>query len=85
MPLSAKIGRLREPPQAMADSFHECNHSPLSRHHHRCKQAEGWHLEQNTPGITHWTTPTGRHYTTTPTTYSGWRGVADHYLGAEQR
>ncbi len=47
----------------------ECNLAPLCRHHHRCKQAEGWRLEQITPGIMRWTTPAGRHYTTTPTTY----------------
>jgi len=47
----------------------ECNLAPLCRHHHRCKQAQGWRLEQITPGIMRWTTPAGRHYTTTPTTY----------------
>jgi hypothetical protein len=47
----------------------ECNLAPLCRHHHHCKQAEGWRLEQITPGIMRWTTPAGRHYTTTPTTY----------------
>ena len=35
----------------------ECNLAPLCRHHHRCKQAEGWRLEQITPGIMRWTTP----------------------------
>ncbi len=47
----------------------ECNLAPLCRHHHRCKQAEGWRLEQITPGIMRWTTPAGREYTTTPTNY----------------
>ena len=27
-----------------------CNIAPLCRHHHRCKQAEGWWLEQPEPG-----------------------------------
>ncbi len=47
----------------------ECNISPLCRHHHRCKQAEGWHLTQPAPGILTWHTPAGRTYTTTPTQY----------------
>ena len=47
----------------------ECNLAPLCRHHHRCKQAQGWRLEQITPAIMPWTTPAGRHYTTTPTSY----------------
>jgi hypothetical protein len=42
----------------------ECNLAPLCRHHHRCKQADGWQLEQPNPGIMIWTTPAGRHYTT---------------------
>lgn len=48
----------------------ECDLAPLCRHHHRCKQAEGWRLEQTSPGIMCWTTPAGRHYVTTPSTYS---------------
>jgi hypothetical protein len=47
----------------------ECDLAPLCRHHHRCKQSEGWQLEQTAPGIMHWTTPAGRHYTTTPGIY----------------
>jgi hypothetical protein len=47
----------------------ECGLAPLCRHHHRCKQAEGWRLHQPEPGIMHWTTPAGRHYITTPGTY----------------
>jgi hypothetical protein len=47
----------------------ECNLAPLCRHHHRCKQADGWHLEQITPGVMRWITPAGRTYVTTPTTY----------------
>jgi hypothetical protein len=47
----------------------ECNLAPLCRHHHRCKQAEGWRLEQPEPGILVWHTPSGRRYITTPTEY----------------
>jgi hypothetical protein len=46
----------------------ECGLAPLCRHHHRCKQSEGWQLDQPVPGIMHWITPAGRHYTTTPGT-----------------
>jgi hypothetical protein len=48
----------------------ECNLAPLCRHHHRCKQADGWQLEQPQPGVLVWHTPAGRTYTTTPTQYS---------------
>jgi hypothetical protein len=48
----------------------ECNLAPLCRHHHRCKQADGWRLEQPEPGILIWHTPAGRTYTTTPTQYA---------------
>jgi hypothetical protein len=44
----------------------ECGLAPLCRHHHRCKQAEGWRLEQPQPGVMIWTTPAGRKYRTTP-------------------
>jgi hypothetical protein len=47
----------------------ECNLAPLCRQHHRCKQAEGWQLEQLQPGILVWTTPTGGTYTTRPASY----------------
>jgi Domain of unknown function (DUF222) len=47
----------------------ECDLSPLCRHHHRCKQAEGWQLEQPEPGVLRWRTPAGRTYVTTPTVY----------------
>jgi hypothetical protein len=46
-----------------------CNLAPLCRHHHRCKQAEGWRLEQPEPGVLVWHTPSGRTYTITPTEY----------------
>jgi hypothetical protein len=42
----------------------------LCRHHHRCKQAEGWRLEQPQPGVLTWHTPAGRTYTTTPIQYA---------------
>jgi hypothetical protein len=48
----------------------ECNLAPLCRHHHRCKQAEGWRLEQPEPGVLTWHTPAGRTYTTAPTQYA---------------
>ena len=48
----------------------ECNLAPLCRHHHRCKQAEGWWLEQPEPGVLVWHTPAGRTYTTNPTQYA---------------
>jgi len=47
----------------------ECNIAPLCRHHHRCKQAQGWQLTQPAPGVLKWHTPAGRRYTTTPTQY----------------
>src|SRR5580693_4407493 len=47
----------------------ECNLAPLCRHHHRCKQAEGWRLEQPEPGVLIWHTPSGRNYVTRPTAY----------------
>ena len=47
----------------------ECGLAPLCRRHHRCKQSEGWRLDQPAPGIMCWTTPAGRHYITTPDTY----------------
>jgi hypothetical protein len=47
----------------------ECNLAPLCRKHHRCKQAEGWRLEQPEPGVLVWQTPSGRTCTITPTEY----------------
>ncbi|HEX4253853.1 MAG TPA: DUF222 domain-containing protein [Streptosporangiaceae bacterium] len=44
----------------------ECNLAPLCRHHHRCKQSEGWQLHQLSPGVMSWTTPAGRRYVTRP-------------------
>jgi hypothetical protein len=34
-----------------------CDLAPLCRHHHRCKQAEGWRLAQPEPGVLIWRTP----------------------------
>ena len=48
----------------------ECDLAPLCRHHHKCKQAEGWRLEQPEPGVLIWRTPSRRTYVTTPTVYS---------------
>jgi len=48
----------------------ECDLAPLCRHHHRCKQAQGWRLEQPEPGVLVWHTPAGRTYVTGPTKYS---------------
>jgi len=47
----------------------ECNLSPLCRHHHAAKQAPGWNLQQPSPGVLIWTTPSGRAYTTGPGRY----------------
>jgi hypothetical protein len=47
----------------------ECGIAPLCRHHHRCKQAQGWSLSQPEPGVLVWRTPHGRIFTTTPTEY----------------
>jgi hypothetical protein len=45
------------------------NLAPLCRRHHRAKQAPGWHLAQDTPGVMTWTLPSGRSYTTRPAPY----------------
>jgi hypothetical protein len=47
-----------------------CEGGPVCRHHHRNKQAPGWHLEagENRGWFT-WTTASGRTYTTKPTQY----------------
>ena len=47
----------------------ECNLAPLCRRHHEAKQAHGWRLEQPRPGVLTWTTPSGRSYTTQPSSY----------------
>ena len=35
----------------------ECDLAPLCRHHHRCKQAEGWQLSMPEPGELVWIFP----------------------------
>jgi hypothetical protein len=47
----------------------ECNLSPPCARHHHAKHAPGWRLEQLEPGLMRWTTPSGRTFTTGPTTY----------------
>jgi hypothetical protein len=37
----------------------ECNGGPLCRRHHRCKQAPGWRLTQDEPGVMTWRLPSG--------------------------
>jgi hypothetical protein len=46
-----------------------CNLAPLCRTHHQAKQAHGWHLDQPQPGTLTWTTPSGRRYIVTATSY----------------
>ncbi len=41
------------------------NLGPLSRKTHRAKTHGKWKLEQPTPGVFHWTSPHGYHYTVT--------------------
>ena len=38
-----------------------CNLSPLCRHHHRVKQAQGWRLEQPEPGVPAMANPSRTH------------------------
>jgi hypothetical protein len=46
-----------------------CNAGARCRHHHHAKQDPGWGLDQDLPGYHKWRTPSGRTYTTGPTTY----------------
>jgi hypothetical protein len=46
-----------------------CNAGARCRHHHHAKQDPGWRLDQDLPGYHKWRTPSGRTYTTGPTTY----------------
>jgi len=46
-----------------------CRSSPLCRHHHKCRQRDGWMLGQPEPGVLVWRTPAGRKHTATPTIY----------------
>jgi hypothetical protein len=47
----------------------ECNLAPLCRRHHQAKQACGWQLTQDQPGVMTWRTPSGRTYTPHPEPY----------------
>ena len=47
----------------------ECNLSPLCRRHHQAKQACGWRLTQDEPGVMTWRTPSGRIYATCAESY----------------
>jgi hypothetical protein len=47
----------------------ECNGSPKCRTEHRIKQDPRWKVEQITPAVLRWTTPSGRQYETEPTRY----------------
>jgi hypothetical protein len=42
----------------------ECNLAPLCRAHHKAKQAPGFHLSQDQPGVMTWRLPSGRAYQT---------------------
>ena len=62
-------GRMPRPGQARGSDRYIWRNAPPCRHHHRCKQAEGWQLAQPEPGLLIWRTPAGRSYATGPTTY----------------
>ncbi len=47
----------------------ECGMAPLCRRHHRAKQAQGWRLEQPSPGDLIWWLPHGRTYQAEPDPY----------------
>ncbi|MBO0825735.1 MAG: HNH endonuclease, partial [Actinobacteria bacterium] len=47
----------------------ECNLASLCRRHHRAKQAPGWRLTQDQPGVMTWRLPSGRTYQTTGPPY----------------
>jgi hypothetical protein len=47
----------------------ECNGGPKCRFDHRVKQHPRWNVDQPEPGVTVWTTPAGRQYSTEPTRY----------------
>ena len=46
-----------------------CNGGPKCRHDHRVKQDPRWKVDQLTPAVVRWTTPSGRQYTSEPTRY----------------
>jgi hypothetical protein len=47
----------------------QCNLGPKCRRHHKAKQASGWRVDQQEPGVIRWTLPSGRVHTTRPTVY----------------
>ncbi len=47
----------------------QCNGSPKCRTEHRIKQDPRWKVEQITPAVLRWTTPSGRQYESEPTRY----------------
>jgi hypothetical protein len=47
----------------------QCNLAPKCRRHHKAKQAPDWKVEQPEPDLICWTLPSGRTYTTRPTSY----------------
>lgn len=49
----------------------ECNLATLCRRHHRAKQAPGWQLTQDQPGVMTWRLPSGRRYQTIGEPYTG--------------
>lgn len=53
------------------DRIYQCSYSPLYRHRHQCEQAEGGGWRSRNPGLLVWDTPSGRSYTTTPSSYHG--------------
>ena len=69
----------------------ECDLAPLCRHHHRCKQAEGWQLEQPQPGVLIWHTPRRTHLhpphppNTSPSSSTSLAAVVDHRGPAAER
>jgi hypothetical protein len=46
-----------------------CNGAPKCRHEHRLKQDPRWKVDQHPDGTFTWTAPSGRQYTTEPTSY----------------
>jgi hypothetical protein len=56
-------------PYALGGPTDQCNlHCLCSRHHH-AKHDTDWQVTRTPDGTTHWTSPTGRHYTKPPNTY----------------
>jgi hypothetical protein len=47
----------------------QCNLAPKCRRHHKAKQAPDWKVEQPEPDLIRWTLPSGRTYTSRPTSY----------------